>query len=222
MQRPRRVQGAERVAGAQTGSLHDVVVRAAEEPVLPQRELVPGDELAAAGHAAETLDVVHLGAGAHHEVVLAEADAALGAFDPIQPARGPGPGRGEKHRERESLRADPGPAQDCQRPRPQGPGTLESVSGNGRTAMIRFLSLLSLPSLFSPFLYGPPRFRPHLLVQNTKSTSRKHTGCVLNPRAALATSCRVSLSVFRMDGVQGNSSSRWSHTLASAFPNFCC
>lgn len=84
------MQGAERVAGAQAGPLHHVVVRAAEEPVLPQRELVPGDELAAAGHASETLDVVHFGAGAHHEVVLAEADAALGAFDPVQPARGAG------------------------------------------------------------------------------------------------------------------------------------
>lgn len=93
MQRPRRVQGAERVAGPQAGPLHHVVVGAAEEPVLPQCELVPWDELATAGHAAETLDVVHLGAGAHHEVVLAEADAALGAFDPVQPTRGPGPGR---------------------------------------------------------------------------------------------------------------------------------
>lgn len=98
MQRPRWVQGAERIAGAQAGPLHHVVVCAAEEPVLPQRELVPRDELAAAGHATETLDMVHLGAGAHHEVVFAEANAALGAFDPVQPARGPGPGEREKHR----------------------------------------------------------------------------------------------------------------------------
>lgn len=105
MQRPRRVQGAERVAGAQAGPLHHVVVGAAEEPVLPQRELIPGDKLAAAGHAAETLDVVHLGARAHHEVVFAEADAALGAFDPIQPARewdGERAGKGGKQRERGS------------------------------------------------------------------------------------------------------------------------
>lgn len=121
MQRPRRMQRAEWVAGAQAGSLHHVMVRAAEKPVLPQRELVPGDKLAAAGHTAETLDVVHLGTGAHHEVILAEADAALGAFDPVQPARGPGPGRGEKHRERESLQADTAPAQDCRRPRPPRP-----------------------------------------------------------------------------------------------------
>lgn len=92
LQRPRWVQGAERIAGAQAGPLHHVVVCAAEEPVLPQRELVPRDELAAAGHTTETLDMVHLGAGAHHEVVFAEANAALGAFDPVQPARGPGPG----------------------------------------------------------------------------------------------------------------------------------
>ena len=97
------MQRAERVAGAQAGPLHHVVVRAAEEPVLPKRELVPGDELTAAGHAAETLDVVHLGAGAHHEVVLAEADAALGAFDPVQPERAAGPGRGDKHGKRGSL-----------------------------------------------------------------------------------------------------------------------
>lgn len=98
LQRPRRVQRAEWVSGPQAGPLHHVVVRAAEEPVLPKRELVPGDELAAAGHAAETLDVVHLGAGAHHEVILAEADAALGAFDSVQPARRRA-GTGGKHRE---------------------------------------------------------------------------------------------------------------------------
>lgn len=70
-----------------------------------QRELIPGDKLAAAGHAAETLDVVHLGARAHHEVVFAEADAALGAFDPIQPARerdGSGAGK-EESKEREGV-----------------------------------------------------------------------------------------------------------------------
>ena len=104
MQRPRRVQGAERVAGAQAGPLHHVVVCAAEEPVLPQRELIPGDKLAAAGHAAETLDVVHLGARAHHEVVFAEADAALGAFDPVQPARERDGGRaGKEGKQREGV-----------------------------------------------------------------------------------------------------------------------
>lgn len=83
LQRPGGVQGAEGVPGAQAGPLHHVVVRPAEEAVLPQREFIAGDELAAAGHAAETLDVVHLGAGVHHEVILAEADAALGALDAV-------------------------------------------------------------------------------------------------------------------------------------------
>lgn len=77
------MQGAEGVPGAQAGPLHHVVVRPAEEAVLPQSEFIAGDELTAAGHAAETLDVVHLGAGAHHEVILAEADAALGALDAV-------------------------------------------------------------------------------------------------------------------------------------------
>lgn len=88
MQWPRWMQGTKRVASAQTGSLHHIVVCSAEETVLPKRKFVPRDELAAAGHTAETLDVIHLGAGTHHEVVLAEADAALGAFDPVQPVRG--------------------------------------------------------------------------------------------------------------------------------------
>lgn len=77
------MQRAERVSRAQAGPFHDVVVGPAEEPVLPQSELVPRDELPAAGHATETLDVVDLGAGPHHEVVLAEADVAFSAFNPI-------------------------------------------------------------------------------------------------------------------------------------------
>lgn len=82
------------------------MVRAAEKPILPQREFVSRDELSAAGYTAETLDVVHLRAGAHHEVVLAEAYAALGAFDPVQPEwTGPGMRREahtqKKERERE-------------------------------------------------------------------------------------------------------------------------
>lgn len=77
------MQRTERVPGAQAGPLHHVVVRPAEKPVLPQGELVPRDELPAAGHAAETLDVVDLGAGPHHEVVLAEADVAFSAFNPV-------------------------------------------------------------------------------------------------------------------------------------------
>lgn len=83
LQRSGGVQWAERVSGAQAGPFHHVVVGPAEEPVLPQSELVPRDKLPAAGHAAETLDVVDLGAGPHHEVVLAEADVTFSAFNPV-------------------------------------------------------------------------------------------------------------------------------------------
>lgn len=74
---------AKRVSWAQTGPFYHVVIRPAKEAVLPQSELVPRDELPAAGHAAETLDVVDLGAGPHHKVVLAEADVAFSAFNPV-------------------------------------------------------------------------------------------------------------------------------------------
>lgn len=77
------MQRAERVSRGQAGPFHHVMVGPAEKPVVPQRELVPGDELAAAGHAAETLDVVDFGAGPHHEVVFAEADVAFSALDPV-------------------------------------------------------------------------------------------------------------------------------------------
>lgn len=77
------MQRAERVSRGQTGPFHHVVVGPAEKSVVSQRELVPGDELAAAGHAAKTLDVVDLGAGPHHEVVFAEADVAFSTFDSV-------------------------------------------------------------------------------------------------------------------------------------------
>lgn len=59
--------------------------------------------------------MVHLRAGAHHEVILAEAYAALGAFDPVQPEwTGPGMGR-EAHKKRvisgrfwPNMASDPG------------------------------------------------------------------------------------------------------------------
>lgn len=77
------MQGAEGVPGAETGSFHHVVVRPAKEAVLSQRKLVPWNKLAAAGHAAKALNMVDFGAGAHHEVVLAETNVALGAFDAV-------------------------------------------------------------------------------------------------------------------------------------------
>lgn len=83
LQRSGWVQRAERVSRGQAGPFHHVMVGPAEKSVVSQRELVPGDELAAAGHATETLDVVDFGAGPHHEVVFAEADVAFSTFDPV-------------------------------------------------------------------------------------------------------------------------------------------
>lgn len=83
LQRSDGMQRTQRVAGAQVGPLHHVVVGPAEESVFPQSELVPRDELAAARHAAKALDVVDLGASPHHEVVLGEADVAFRTFDAV-------------------------------------------------------------------------------------------------------------------------------------------
>lgn len=77
------MQWTERVSGSQAGPLHYVVIGPAEEPVFPESELVPRDELPATGYAAETLDMVNLGAGPHHEVVLTETDVAFSAFNPV-------------------------------------------------------------------------------------------------------------------------------------------
>lgn len=83
LQRSDGVQRAERVSRSQVGPFHDVVVSPTEEPVFPQSELVPRDELPAARNAAETLDVVDLGAGPHYEVVLGEANVAFSTFNPV-------------------------------------------------------------------------------------------------------------------------------------------
>lgn len=83
LQRSGGVQGAKRFSRCQTGTLYHVVVGPAEEPVIPQCELVPWDELPAAGNAAETLDVVDFGAGPHYKVVLAEPDVAFSTFYPV-------------------------------------------------------------------------------------------------------------------------------------------
>lgn len=80
--------GAARAAGR--GALQqEAVVGAAQQLVLPQRELVSREQLAAAHGAAEALDVVHAVPRPHHQVAAAEAHLALGALDAEQPA-GPG------------------------------------------------------------------------------------------------------------------------------------
>lgn len=83
LQRSGWVQGAQRVPGAQAGPFHNIVVCSTEEPVFSESKFVPRDELPTAGHAAETLNVVDLGTGPHNEVVLAEADVAFSAFNPV-------------------------------------------------------------------------------------------------------------------------------------------
>lgn len=67
------------------------VVRPTQQLVVPQRELVPGQELAAADGAAEALDVVHVVPGSHHQITAAESHLALGTLDAEQPAGGKGP-----------------------------------------------------------------------------------------------------------------------------------
>lgn len=66
--------------------VEDVVVSAAEESVLAQRELVTRDELPGARLTAEAVQVVDVLPRAHHEVRAAEAQLALGAFGAEQPA----------------------------------------------------------------------------------------------------------------------------------------
>lgn len=62
------------------------MVGAAEQVALPQAELIPGQQLAAAGGAAEALQVVDVVAGAHHQVAAAEGRPALRALDAEEPA----------------------------------------------------------------------------------------------------------------------------------------
>ena len=61
--------------------LHDVVVLlAVQGSALPQRELVPRQKLSRARATPETIDVVDLALGSHHEVALAERRPALVAL----------------------------------------------------------------------------------------------------------------------------------------------
>lgn len=74
------MQWAKGVSSAQGGSFHHVVIGSAKQAILPKSKLVPRDELPAAGHTSETLNMIHLRASSHDEVVLAEADVAFCAF----------------------------------------------------------------------------------------------------------------------------------------------
>lgn len=74
---------AEWVARTHCCPFNDVVIGSAEQTVLSESKFVPRDKLSAAGHTSKTFDMVHLGAGSHHKVVLAETDVAFSAFYPV-------------------------------------------------------------------------------------------------------------------------------------------
>ena len=61
------------------------VVLVAEQPVLPQREGVAGDELPVTRHAAETFQVKYSILGPHHIIIFPEGTAALVTFSPEEP-----------------------------------------------------------------------------------------------------------------------------------------
>lgn len=62
------------------------MVRFTEQAVIPQGELVPGDQLTIAGDALETLYVEDLVPRPHHKVALAKAQPAFDALGSEQPA----------------------------------------------------------------------------------------------------------------------------------------
>lgn len=103
--------GATRAAG-RSALQQEAVVGSAEQLVLPQREFVSREQLAAAHGAAKALDVVHAVPRPHHQVAAAEAHLALGALDAEQPA---GPGSGGRQRGR-----GPGPGTRSRAPHPTG------------------------------------------------------------------------------------------------------
>lgn len=108
--------GAARAAG-RCALQQEAVVGAAEQLVLPQRELVAGQQLAAAHGAAEALDVIHTVPRPHHQIAAAEAHLALGALDAEQPA---GPRRGRCQQGARGPPRFPG----CNRLRARKPRTL--------------------------------------------------------------------------------------------------
>jgi hypothetical protein len=75
-------------AGVQNGRgvIVDFVVVFAVESVVSEREFVAGNQLTLTGRASETLDVVDLGLGPHHEVTAAETRSAFVAFGTEQSA----------------------------------------------------------------------------------------------------------------------------------------
>lgn len=52
-----------------------------QQLVVPQRELVPRQEVSAANRAPKTLHVIHVFSSPHHQVAAAEAHLTLGTLD---------------------------------------------------------------------------------------------------------------------------------------------
>lgn len=64
------------------GPLHQqAVIRPAQKLIVPQRELVPRQEVTAAHRAPKTLHVIHVIPSSHHQVAAAEAHVTLCTFD---------------------------------------------------------------------------------------------------------------------------------------------
>lgn len=64
------------------GPLHQqTVIRPTQQLVVPQGELVPGQEVSTAHRAPKALHVIYVVPGSHHQVAAAEAHVALCAFD---------------------------------------------------------------------------------------------------------------------------------------------
>jgi len=73
-------------AGLGVAAVEVLVIRLAEEPVVAQRELVPGDQVPLARRAPKAVDVVNLRFGSHYKVILLERLPTLVALGPEKSA----------------------------------------------------------------------------------------------------------------------------------------
>ena len=67
------------------------MVDTTQQSVIAERELVAWNQLAAARHAPETVDVVDVTARAHHQIRHAEAELTAGTLGAEQSAHGTAP-----------------------------------------------------------------------------------------------------------------------------------
>lgn len=67
------------------GPIHQqAVIGLTQKLVVPQRELIPRQEVSAAHRAPKTLHVIHIASGPHHQVAAAEAQVTICTFDAKQ------------------------------------------------------------------------------------------------------------------------------------------